>query len=172
MAYAIRRTFNNAILFSVQPNGLKVLERIPGLVESLGGQTIDRLYSYSTLPEDSGLLGEIDAAKRRKDGETAFGPRGIRRKELQRAILQGAEKAGVEIKWGHKLVGLEQAQDSVTVKFENGVEDTASFVVGSDGLHSNTRICLFGQEQANYTGLVQVCFYHYSGARLSIPVLT
>ena len=39
---------------------------------------------------------------------------------------------------------------------ENGKTDSASFVAGCDGLHSNTRISLFGKEEATFTGLVQV----------------
>ena len=130
---------------------------------------MNKFLTYSAVEEDKRLLLEHSAPPPPPGG---FSNILIRRSVLHKALVNSALSHGVEIKWGHKLVGLEQAQDSVTVKFENGVEDTASFVVGSDGLHSNTRICLFGQEQANYTGLVQVCFHHYSGARLSIPVLT
>ncbi|KAH9920085.1 uncharacterized protein B0H18DRAFT_1025880 [Fomitopsis serialis] len=54
-----------------------------------------------------------------------------------------------------ELVSLKQDDDSVEVTFENGVVDKASFVVGCDGLHSNTRVCLFGHESASYTGLTQ-----------------
>ena len=66
------------------------------------------------------------------------------------------------IVWGHNLVGLEQHEDSVTVKFENGNTDTGSFVIGCDGLHSGTRIALFSKEEASFTGLVQVGF-NYRG---------
>jgi len=41
------------------------------------------------------------------------------------------------------------------VTFENGVTDTASFLVGCDGLHSDTRRSLFGREKPNFTGLTQ-----------------
>lgn len=69
-------------------------------------------------------------------------------------------QAGVEIKWGHKLVSLEQSHNSVTVTFENGTKDTGSFVVGCDGLHSNTRKCLFGEEKAEFTGLCQASAFY------------
>ena len=71
-------------------------------------------------------------------------------------MVDAAVHAGVPVKWGHKLVALEQREDHVTVTFENGVKDTASFVVGCDGLHSNTRVCLFGKQRADFTGLTQV----------------
>jgi salicylate hydroxylase len=60
------------------------------------------------------------------------------------------------VKWGHQAVEFEQSEDAVEVTFVNGAKDTASFVVGCDGLHSNTRTALFGKEKANFTGLVQV----------------
>ena len=80
---------------------------------------------------------------------------GIRRPVLLRLLVDAAESYGVAIKWGHHLESLEQDLNSVTVHFANGNSDTASFVVGCDGLHSNTRACLFGREKATFTGLVQ-----------------
>lgn len=124
---------------------------------------MNKFLTYSAVEEDKRLLLEHSAPSPPPGG---FSNILVRRAMLHKALVDSALSHGVEIKWGHKLVGLSQSEDSVTVKFDNGVEDTGSFVVGSDGLHSNTRICLFGQEKANYTGLVQVCFYHYCGAGL------
>ncbi len=41
----------------------------------------------------------------------------------------------------------------MTVGFANGKTDTASFVMGCDGLHSDTRKTLFGKEAVSFTGL-------------------
>jgi salicylate hydroxylase len=100
-----------------------------------------------------------------KRGRETSGPdnRYIRRSVLQRSLLDFAEKSGVEIRWGHKLEKLKQRDDSVVVTFANGTNETFSFVVGCDGLHSNTRQCLFGIVPADYTGLAQVCTYLLSG---------
>lgn len=110
---------------------------------------------YSDLPEDCGVIAENDVPKRLRSG---FGPTflGIRRPAVLQALIDHAEHSGVPTKWGHKLVSLEQGEDSVKVKFANGAEDTASFVVGCDGLHSNTRVSLFGESPADFTGLTQV----------------
>ncbi len=140
---------------SLQPNGLRVLSTIPGLVESLEGRTIERLLLQSVLPEDPGVLANSDAPTRMK-AAYGYGMFGVRRSTFHRQIVEFAEKSGVKIVWSHTLVGLEQHEGSVTVKFENGNTDTASFVVGCDGLHSGTRIALFGKEDASFTGLVQV----------------
>ena len=71
-------------------------------------------------------------------------------------VVEYAQKLGIPIHFGHKLVELEQAAESVTVTFANGAKETFSFVIGCDGLHSNTRGCLFGETPADYTGVSQV----------------
>ena len=63
---------------------------------------------------------------------------------------------GVPIVFGHELVSLEQDADGVRATFANGKTDSASLLVGCDGLHSNTRVALFGEEAADFTGLTQV----------------
>ena len=141
---------------SVQRNGLAVLRRIPGLAESLGGLALDYFHFYTVLPEDKGVLAELDSPKRGREA-TGYGTIGIRRSVLQRALTQGAETTGVEIKWGHHLKSLEQTEDGVILKFANGAQESVSFVVGCDGLHSDTRKCLFGEQPADFTGLTQVC---------------
>lgn len=98
---------------------------------------------------DQGMLAEVNFP-------ASVDALGVRRAALHKTLVETAVEAGVELKWGHKLVSLEQDEDSVSVAFENGTRDTGSFVVGCDGLHSNTRVCLFGKEKADFTGLVQV----------------
>lgn len=72
---------------------------------------------------------------------------------MLKRLVEFAERAGVPVVWGHKLESLVQDNDSVTITFSNGVQETFSFVIGCDGLHSNTRTCLFGEQPATYTGL-------------------
>lgn len=136
----------------VAANGLRVLSKIDGLLENMESAGIDKFISYSVIPEDKCILLEIPLPSA-KDGIKTIG---VRRSVLHKAVIDAATRNGVEIKWNHKLVSLKQQEDSVKVTFEDGFQDTASFVVGCDGLHSNTRICIFGEEKADYTGLVQV----------------
>lgn len=127
-------------------------------MERLRGGRVDMFGHYSVLPEDPGVLAENDVPSRIRE-KFGVGLTGIKRMALLQALVDHAQAEGVPIKWRHKLVSLEQTEDSVKVKFANGSEDTASFVIGCDGLHSNTRICLFGEHSADFTGLVQVsCF--------------
>lgn len=111
------------------------------------------------VEEDKGLLGTSNQPKRMR-GRYGFGMLIIRRSLMQMKLIEMVEKAGVRVLWGHKLETVAQGEDSVTVAFANGVKEKFSFVVGCDGLHSNTRICLFGEQPASYTGFTQV--YHLS----------
>ena len=79
---------------------------------------------------------------------------------MQKRLIEFAEKLGVQINWSHELESLEQSDDEVSVKFTNGVQETFSFVVGCDGLHSNTRKLIFGEHPALYTGLSMVIASH------------
>jgi salicylate hydroxylase len=55
---------------------------------------------------------------------------------------------------GHKLTGLEQRGDRVTMRFDNGTAAQADLVVGADGIHSRVRTVIFGPEKPRYTGCV------------------
>lgn len=154
-AFAALSILPRLICRRIQRNGARVLSQIPGLLEYLRAYNIDEWEAYSMVEGDKGFLGTSDQLKRfrEKDG---FGTMAGLRPMIQRSIIEFVENAGIRIIWGHQLSTLEQSQDSVILTFANGVKDTFSFVVGCDGLHSNTRTCLFGEQPATYTGLSQV----------------
>jgi salicylate hydroxylase len=140
----------------LQPNGLRVLSLIPGLVEQIQGKSPDRSIHCSSLDGKEDILIDDDISPHSLQERFGFPLIGVRRAEFQKLLIDMAEKHGIEVKWGHQAVEFEQSEDAVEVTFVNGAKDTASFVVGCDGLHSNTRTALFGKEKANFTGLVQV----------------
>lgn len=116
------------------------------------------MISRSWIP-DSGeavTLAESDIGIPQQE-RFGYKMKGVERPGFQRMIIQMAEDHGIEIKWEHSLVSFEQGDKEVHVTFENGHTDVASFVVGCDGLHSNTRSLLFGRERVDFTGLTQVC---------------
>ena len=124
-------------------------------MDSIEGCDLENFVFYSVLPEDKGLLAQSDIPKKLKE-RYGVGIRGVSRSRFHRTLIDQAEKLGIPIKWGHKVIKVEDVGDSVKVTFEGGGTETVSFVVGCDGLHSNVRICLFGAEEAAFTGLVQV----------------
>lgn len=141
----------------LQPNGMKVLAKLPGLLKYVDAYPVDELQLYSVVPEDKGFIGSTDHPRilREKDG---LGVRSCSRGLLQRRLSEYAAEKGVPVHWGHKMESLVQDDKSVTVTFGNGVQETFSFVVGCDGLHSQTRNILFGEQPATYTGLSSVSF--------------
>lgn len=132
-----------------------MLSQIPGLVEELKGWPLQRMGFYSVLPAEKCIIAENDSPAQLR-AATGLGQMGTKRSSLLKTLVGHAQSVGIEVKWGHKLIDVESLADSVKVKFENGVEETASFVIGCDGLHSNTRVVLFGEHQADFTGLTQV----------------
>ncbi|KZT70890.1 FAD/NAD(P)-binding domain-containing protein [Daedalea quercina L-15889] len=138
----------------VQPNGLCVLGLIPGFRNKLVGEPFERFKQCSVLGGEATVLVDVDYPSRLPE-ETGYSMTGVRRPLFNRTIVEVAESHGVEIVFGHQLVSIKQDDANVEVTFTNGAVDRASFVVGCDGLHSNTRLCLFGHESVSYTGLTQ-----------------
>ncbi|KAA1472787.1 FAD/NAD-P-binding domain-containing protein [Dentipellis sp. KUC8613] len=138
----------------LQPNGLRVLSRIPGLIQTIPGKKLERGLEWSLLDEDPGLLTETYGPTR-VDKELGFGMFTVLRAKLRQVLVEATEARNIPIHWGHTLVSLEQSENGVRAVFANGTSAEGSFLVGCDGLHSNTRIAVFGNEKANFTGLTQ-----------------
>jgi 6-hydroxynicotinate 3-monooxygenase len=59
-----------------------------------------------------------------------------------------------DLRLDHKLLGLERAEGGVRLHFANGAEAGADAVVGADGVHSQVKRILFGEDQPNFTGRI------------------
>lgn len=137
---------------------------IPGLLPKISGCVVDSLQFYSIEPSDPGLLAHTSIiAELVQEGTISYPWLTVKRPRFHAVILAEAQEVyGIPIVYDHTLVSLTEnksAMDedgSVTVHFSNGVTDTASFVVGCDGLHSATRVLLFGKQKAHFTGMTQV----------------
>ncbi|KAF9227280.1 FAD/NAD(P)-binding domain-containing protein [Gyrodon lividus] len=141
--------------FMLQPNGLRVLSLIPGLIDKIPGYSPHKQIHCSSLNGTEEVLVDEDLSSSTMTQLFGFPLIGTRRTEFHRLLIETAQQYGIEVVWGHQAMDFEQTDDDVRVKFTNETSDTASFVVGCDGLHSNTRTVLFGREKANFTGLVQ-----------------
>ncbi|MEC0232496.1 FAD-dependent monooxygenase [Paenibacillus alba] len=75
---------------------------------------------------------------------------------IHRAKLQGIlvehlnERATLHM--NKRLIALEQAEQSVAVRFEDGTEDTGHILIGADGIHSQAANVLFGRNELRYSG--------------------
>jgi len=64
----------------------------------------------------------------------------VKRADLHRVLLEGAEREGIPFSYGARLAGAEaRADGTVVARFEDGSEATADVLVGADGVHSRVR---------------------------------
>lgn len=136
-----------------------VVERAPELRD--GGYAVDFRGASLRVLDRMGLLEQVEAAATRMgevtyvDGEDRplvvtpptfqSGELEILRGDLSR-ILHEATKDDVEYVFGDSITGVLDRDDGVTVTFEHGEPREFDLVVGADGLHSNVRSLVFGDE--------------------------
>ncbi|MEV6037821.1 FAD-dependent monooxygenase [Nonomuraea sp. NPDC052116] len=78
-------------------------------------------------------------------GLRAPGDDEVLRGDLAR-IMYDATKQGVEYLFGDSITGLTQGHDGVMVTFARSAPRVFDLVIGADGLHSNLRAQVFGEE--------------------------
>jgi 2-polyprenyl-6-methoxyphenol hydroxylase-like FAD-dependent oxidoreductase len=113
---------------------LGVLERMGILEEIRNHQT--KLSALTYVDHDDRPLAKMP-------GEIFAGDVEILRGDLGR-ILYDATRHGTEYLFGDSVETLEQHDDGVRVTFQRGAPRTFDLVVGADGLHSNVRRLVFG----------------------------
>lgn len=64
---------------------------------------------------------------------------GMPRPALARILLEHAQKAGANVRFGAKVTGLEQTDDAVEVFVDGASAGTYDLLIGADGLHSAVR---------------------------------
>src|ERR1700722_8640245 len=72
------------------------------------------------------------------------------RADLLNALASGLDTSGIHL--GHRLTGIEERSDSITLTFANGAEIEAEYVIGADGVRSVIRHALYGEDNPTYTG--------------------
>ena len=72
------------------------------------------------------------------------------RADILEALANGLNPESIHL--GHRLTGLEERDDSVTLSFANGINVEAEFVIGADGVRSIVRQMLYGDDHPTYTG--------------------
>jgi len=79
----------------------------------------------------------------------------IRRADLYTALRAAAERRGIPITYGKRLVAAETSAGGVTAEFADGSVVRGDLLVGADGLHSRTRVALDPDAPApRYLGLL------------------
>ncbi len=136
-----------------------VVERAPQLRD--GGYAVDFRGASLRVLERMGLLAQVEAAATRMGGVTyvdgedrplVVTPASIQSGELEilrgdlSRILYDATKDDVEYVFGDSITGVLERGDGVKVTFEHGEPREFDLVIGADGLHSNVRSLVFGDE--------------------------
>lgn len=74
----------------------------------------------------------------------------IHRADLHHLLLQPL--ASGTIRFGHKLAGIEERADCLTLRFDNGATAEADIAIGADGIRSITRDLILGAEEPRFIG--------------------
>jgi 2-polyprenyl-6-methoxyphenol hydroxylase-like FAD-dependent oxidoreductase len=79
----------------------------------------------------------------------------VGRGNLQRVLHDRAIEAGVEFRYGKRLVGVENTATAVTASFSDGTSATADVLIGADGVRSVVRTIIDPNAPGpDYTGLL------------------
>jgi salicylate hydroxylase len=72
------------------------------------------------------------------------------RADLLNALASGLEPAAIHL--AHRLTGIEEREERITLNFANGACFEAEYVIGADGVRSVLRRALYGADNPTYTG--------------------
>jgi 2-polyprenyl-6-methoxyphenol hydroxylase-like FAD-dependent oxidoreductase len=147
--------------FTVTPNGLDVLRTL-GLLDPARAEGIPTRRNV-LWNERGQRLAAIPLGQPLGDGTVA---QTVKRARLGRLLRQEAQRRGVPVEFGKRLVDAVQADGRVTARFEDGSTATGDMLVGADGVHSRTRHLIDpAAPSARYVGLVNFGGYTHE-ARL------
>lgn len=88
------------------------------------------------------------------DADPSYPPNnGITRPKLHKILTTAAQREGVDLRFGDTIDTMEDGADCVTVRFTSGRSGRYGLIIGSDGIYSDLRRRLFGdQHQPRFTG--------------------
>ena len=137
----------------VSPNGSRVLYAL-GVGETLAASSCEasgkeiRLWSTG----QTWKLFDLGAESVARYGFPYFT---VYRPDLLAALLDGVRREKPDaIHLGAKVVGFVQEEGRVTLNLDDGRTVSGDALIGADGIHSRIRHGLFGEEAAQFTGMV------------------
>ncbi len=132
---------------NTSPNATKVLQAV-GLGEKIAevGNLSPGIYTRNMQTGEF-----VEFRDRRKEPLRHGAPHySYHRADLLNVLASGIDPKTVHL--GHRLAGIEEHPDRVTLKFSNGVSVEADLVIGADGVRSVIRQALYGDDNPTYTG--------------------
>lgn len=76
---------------------------------------------------------------------------------VERSVLHGVLREalhGSPVRTGAHVMGFEQDEDGVTVRFADGGSERGDLLIGADGIHGTVRDALFGPARNRYSGYI------------------
>lgn len=130
---------------TVWPNAVNVLQKL-GMTEIV--PTIGMPAHYRTIQTWQGkVLSRIHV------DEIAGSPiQVMHRADLQGALLQAVESAGISVQLGKQCTGLAENANGVEAAFSDGTTAQGDLLIGADGIRSVIRQQLFGPPNIRYAG--------------------
>lgn len=140
--------------------GWDVASRL-GLIERL--RAVRYPIDAVEFVEDKGkpyVHAPIDRVRHALDNRYTY----LRRPDLERILFDCARDAGVKVRFGTSLAGIEDRGTDVVGHFEHGESESFALVIGADGVHSRVRELSFGPEAqfARFLGLI-IAAFHVTG---------
>jgi 2-polyprenyl-6-methoxyphenol hydroxylase-like FAD-dependent oxidoreductase len=149
--------------FTITPNGLDALGSVAALhcaVES--GFATKRNVMRNGADR---VLGELPLGVPLTDGTSALT---MKRSLLALRLVEEAERRGITVEHGRRLVGAMRVGDQIEATFADGAIETADLLVGADGVHSVVRrIIDDAAPQGRYVGLTNFGGFTPAG---SVPI--
>lgn len=121
--------------------GYDVAERM-GLLERLGERQLP-FEDVSYVSSSGKTIAHVSATLMQKIMRQRY--MALMRWTLQEE-LYGALANAVEVRYGTTLAAVQAEPDRVAVTFNDGRTDTFDLLIGTDGVHSNTRRLVFGED--------------------------
>lgn len=123
---------------AIWPNALRVLERL-GLADTILSHA-GEMDEIRWLDHRGHLLNQLSIPK----------SVALHRADLQSTLLHVLPPSWLKL--GHSLATYDDRNDKVVARFTNGEEIETDFLIGADGIHSDVRIRLVGDDQPVYRG--------------------
>ncbi|MGI5128442.1 FAD-dependent monooxygenase [Pseudonocardia sp. CA-107938] len=122
---------------TLQVNGIAALRAI-GAGEAVAGVGF-ATTSMSFRSGSGKVLGAVGTGEPLPDGTVGVT---VARADLHRVLRAEAERRGLTVTYGKRLVEVREAPDGVTAVFADGTTATADILVGADGIRSRVRTAI------------------------------
>ena len=135
---------------ALSANATRELERL-GCLEAIAAQSTEpRELIWRGWRDDARVASfpvELDGAYRARFGAPYFG---IHRADLQKVL--GSAHGPDRLHLGHRLIGITERRAGLDLTFANGHQAQVDILIGADGVRSQVRRFIAGEERAAYSG--------------------